>query len=86
MPYYGSGSGLTGRDVKRPVGTITTRERWAVVKGDKMRMFTLDETRGAMGFPKKTILPKNKTLGTFMLGNAVCPPVATAIIKAIKEA
>lgn len=28
MPYYGGGSGLTGRSLRRPVGTITTRDRW----------------------------------------------------------
>lgn len=27
MPYYGSGSGLTGRSLNRPIGTITTLDR-----------------------------------------------------------
>ncbi|MNG24086.1 hypothetical protein D3C84_1087710 [compost metagenome] len=33
MPYYGSGSGLTGRCLERPIGTITTLDRWALVRG-----------------------------------------------------
>src|SRR5690606_13688432 len=36
--YYGNTK--TGRSIDRPVGTITTRDRWAIVKGDKMRMFS----------------------------------------------
>lgn len=39
MPYYGSGSGLTGRCLSRTLGTVTTIDRWAVVNGDMMRMF-----------------------------------------------
>lgn len=38
FPYFGSGSGLTGRDLNRPIGTITTRAHWALVGGDRMRM------------------------------------------------
>lgn len=86
MPYYGSGSGLTGRDINRPLGTVTTRDRWAVVDGNKMRMLQPEECRGAMGFPAGYKLPKDKKLSVHLLGNAVCPPVARDIINAIKEA
>lgn len=34
MPYYGSGSGLTVRSLKRSLGTVTTLDRWALVDGD----------------------------------------------------
>jgi DNA (cytosine-5)-methyltransferase 1 len=86
MPYYGSGSGLTGRDLGRPIGTITTKNRWGVVDGDRMRMVLADETRGFMGFPVGYRLPAGVTEATFMLGNAVCPPVARDVIQAIREA
>lgn len=49
-PFYGSGSGLTGRSLARPIGTITTRDRWAVIDGGRMRILTIPESRRAMGF------------------------------------
>ncbi|WP_414498787.1 DNA cytosine methyltransferase [Stenotrophomonas maltophilia] len=85
-PYFGSGSGLTGRSLARPIGSITTRDRWAVVDGDRMRMLTVDEGRAAMGFPSTYQLPSNKRDAMQMLGNAVCPPKARAIITALREA
>lgn len=85
-PYFGSGSGLTGRSLQRPIGAITTRDRWAVVDGDRMRMLTVSEGRSAMGFPSHYQLPANKRDAMQMLGNAVCPPVARALIAALKEA
>lgn len=85
-PYYGSGSGETGRSLSRPIGTITTRDRWAVINGDHMRMLNVAEARRAMGFPETYQLPDQHRLAMHMLGNAVCPPVACDVITAIKEA
>lgn len=85
-PYYGSGSGETGRSIGRPLGTITTRDRWAVIDGDRMRMLTADENRKAMGFPADYRLPERHKDAVQMLGNAVCPPKARDVICAIKEA
>ncbi|AVQ81697.1 DNA cytosine methyltransferase [Variovorax sp. PMC12] len=85
MPYYGSGSGLTGRCLSRPLGTVTTVDRWALVDGDHMRMLTAAENRGAMGFPDSYTLPTNHRQAVHMLGNAVCPPVARDVINALKE-
>lgn len=86
MPYYGGGSGLTGRSLDRPLGTITTRDRWALVDGDHMRMLSAQECRAGMGFPPDYILPNSHRLAVHMLGNAVCPPVARDVIEAIKAA
>lgn len=86
MPYYGGGSGLTGRDLARPIGTITTRDRWALVDGEKMRMLSANETRAAMGFPANTILPAQHRLAVHMLGNAVAPPAARDVLIAMLEA
>ncbi len=83
MPYYGSGSGLTGRSIHRPLGTLTTRARWAVVDGDRMRMLQIPEAREVMGFPNNYRLPKSSTLAMNMLGNAVSPPVARDLIQAM---
>lgn len=85
-PYYGSGSGETGRSLSRPIGTITTRDRWAVIDGDRMRMVTADESRAFMGFPSTYSLPPAHREAMHMLGNAVCPPVARDLINAIREA
>lgn len=85
-PFYGSGSGATGRALSRPVGTLTTRERWAVIDGERMRMMTVEESRSAMGFPEDYQLPSNAREANFMLGNAVCPPVAADLIRALAQA
>jgi DNA (cytosine-5)-methyltransferase 1 len=47
--YYGAERG--GRSIHRPVGTVTTRDWHAIVDGDRMRMFSAQECRAAMGFP-----------------------------------
>lgn len=85
-PYYGSGSGATGRSIERPLGVITTLDRWAVIDGRKMRMLQPPELRAAMGFPAGYLLPEQRRLAIQLLGNAVCPPVATDIINAVKRA
>lgn len=85
-PYYGSGSGETGRSLARPLGTITTRDRWALIDGDRMRMLSANECRAAMGFPDGYQLPTTHKDAIHLLGNAVCPPVARDLIQAIKEA
>lgn len=86
MPYYGSGSGLTGRSLDRPIGTITTRARWALVDGDRMRMLTTAENRAGMGFPDDYLLPDNHALALHLLGNANPPPLAAYAIDAIRKA
>lgn len=83
-PYYGSGSGLTGRCITRPVGTLTTCARWAVIDGDRMRMLSVTECRKAMGFPDTYHLPSNVATANKMLGNAVVPRVARDVINAVR--
>lgn len=82
--YYGNERG--GRSLHRPIGTITTRDRWAVVRGDEMRMISATECRRAMGFPDDYCLPQTHRDAVHLLGNAVCPPVAADIIRAIRAA
>jgi DNA (cytosine-5)-methyltransferase 1 len=86
MPYYGSGSGLTGRSLDRPIGTITTRARWALVDGPRMRMLTTAENCAGMGFPADYRLPDNHSLALHMLGNANPPPMAAYAIDAMRKA
>lgn len=85
-PYFGRGSGTTGRCLSRPIGTITTRDRWAVIDGARMRMLSVPEAASAMGFPAAYQLPEKKREAMHMLGNAVCPPVARELIRSLMEA
>lgn len=82
-PYYGSGSGLSGRSLDRPIGTIRTHDCWSVVDQNMMRMLQPDELRLAMGFPECE-LPSNRSQAIHLLGNAVCPPVAEGLIRAVQ--
>lgn len=79
-PYYGSGSGMTGRCLTRPIGTITTRDRWAVVDGDRMRMLSTNEAKAAMGFRSDYQLPRSHKTAMHLLGNAICPQLATDVL------
>lgn len=82
--YYGNTR--SGRSVHRPIGTITTRDRWAIVDGDRMRMLTAAENLQAMSFPADTRVPDSHRLTVHMAGNAVPPVAARRIIEAVKEA
>lgn len=86
MPYYGKGSGLTGRDINRPIGTITTLDRWALVNGGRMRMLSADEALAAQTFPPDTKRPTSHRLTMHMTGNAVPPKMAKRFINALKAA
>lgn len=86
IPYYGSGSGETGRSIDRPVGTITTRARWALVDRERMRMLNIPEVKRAMTFPASyrllgTIADQHK-----QLGNAVPPELMRAVVQHVAEA
>lgn len=82
IAYYGNEH--NGRSLNKPIGTITTRDRFGVVDGERMRMLSVDEARKAMGFPDDYKLPENKRLAMHFLGNAVCPPVAASLIRQIR--
>ncbi|MCL6397252.1 DNA cytosine methyltransferase [Pectobacterium carotovorum subsp. carotovorum] len=83
MSYYGNTK--SGRDISRPIGTITTRDRWAIIDGDKMRMLTADENMLAMTFPPDYLRPKNHRLTVHMTGNAVPPLAGQRIIEAMER-
>lgn len=82
--FYGATKG--GRSIERPIGTITTRDRWAVVDGDRMRMLSISEARRAMTVPDTYKLPENSRLAMHLMGNAVPPMAARKIITALRKA
>lgn len=94
VAYYGGEK--HGRPLSKPLGTITTRARFAVVDGPRMRMLNTQEVRKAMGFPEEYRLPgpcrdhKGEPLtaheaAVYMLGNAVPPPVARELVSQIQR-
>ncbi len=85
MPYYGSGSGTTGRSLARPIGTLTTRARWAVVDGRRMRMVSVPEAVAFMGFPTGYRLPASTTQAHHLLGNAIPPKLARDVLLALRR-
>lgn len=74
-----------GVPLSEPIRTITTKDQWAVVEGDRYRPLTVRETARAMGFPDSYSWPKSATRKDKIagLGNAVCPPVAKALVSAV---
>lgn len=85
-PYYGSGSGEGGRSLQRPIGTLTTRARWSLIDGDRMRMVSAREGRALMGFPADYRMPEtSEALAWHLLGNAVCPPAAADLLRAAQQ-
>lgn len=83
VAYYGSETG--GRSLDQPLGTLTTRDRFALIDGPRMRMLSVDEMRAAMGFPPGYVLPPQRKVATHLLGNAVCPPAMQWLVERIRE-
>lgn len=88
LVYYGSDAAGGWQQLDRPLRTVTTIDRFAYVKpsnkGHLMRMLQVPEIKAAMGFP----IDFKLNYGTrrdkiHLLGNAVCPPVMTSIIRAL---
>ena len=90
MPYYGTGD---CQPADRPIGTIPTRDRWALIDPDEaidacgFRMLEPYEVAAAMAFPTGYI-PRNlsKKDQVKLAGNAVTPPVMTWIVGRIIQA
>lgn len=96
VKYYGNGENSTGCD--KPAPTITAKDRMGLVtvRGTKyqiadigLRMLTPRELFNAQGFPEDYIIdvgadgkpyPKNEQVAR--CGNAVCPPIPTALVRA----
>jgi len=85
--YYGSDGGGGWQPLDRPLRTITTLDRFALVKPDPMyghvmRMLQVPELQAAMGMPPKMKFECGTRRDCVkMIGNAVCPPVMREVIK-----
>ena len=95
IKYYGD---ATGQDIEQPLDTVTTKDRFGLVTiegGDYqivdigLRMLEPKELYGCQGFPDDYIIDHDYTGKTYprseqvrRCGNAVCPPIPAALVKA----
>jgi DNA (cytosine-5)-methyltransferase 1 len=78
-------TGHPGVGLDEPIRTITTKSQWNVVDGDRYRGLTVREHARGMGFPDDYAWPSGASKSDCIkgLGNAVCPPIATALVRAL---
>ena len=84
LVYYGSDGSGGWQPLNRPLRTITTVDRFALVQHDghepRMRMLQVPELKRAMGFDDDFQLPVGTRRDRIrLIGNAVCPPVMKAV-------
>ena len=90
LVYYGTDGGGGWQRLDRPLRTITTVDRFALVmpskSGHKMRMLQVPELQRAMGFRNDYIMEHGTRRDKIkILGNGVCPPVMKSIVKQLGE-
>ena len=89
--YYGSDGSGGWQAVNRPLRTITTLDRFALVKPDRthghvMRMLQVPELQAAMGMPMQMRFEVGTRRDRIkLLGNAVCPPVMQTIVQRLTK-
>lgn len=88
MVYYGSDASGGWQSLDRPLRTLTTLDRFALVEpspqGHTMRMLQVPELRRAMGFAQDFRLEHGTRRDQIrILGNGVCPPVMKAIVRSL---
>ncbi|MFJ2676348.1 DNA cytosine methyltransferase [Streptomyces sp. NPDC087525] len=89
VPYYSNG---TARTVAEPIGALSTRDRYALVRGEvdindvRFRMLEPHEIGRAMSFADEYIVLGSKRDKVRQYGNAVTPNAAEVILCALVEA
>jgi len=88
LVYYGSDAGGGWQRLDRPLRTITTVDRFALVRPNgglpRMRMLQVPELKRAMGFkPSYKLNIGTRRDKIKLLGNAVCPAVMEAVVRTI---
>ena len=95
IKYYGQG---TGQDIKEPLDTVTAHDRFGLVTVNGvdyqivdigLRMLEPKELYGCQGFPDDYIIDHDYTGNVYprseqvrRCGNAVCPPIPEALVRA----
>lgn len=88
LVYYGNDGAGGWQPLHRPLRTITTLDRFALIRHDgrepRMRMLQVPELKRAMGFDEEFKLPVGTRRDRIrLLGNGVCPPVMTAVVNSL---
>lgn len=88
LVYYGSDHAGGWQPLNVPLRTVTTLDRFAVVKpaptGHVMRMLQVPELKAAMGMPDKfQFRHGSRRERVKMIGNGVCPPVIKHAIQSL---
>ncbi|MEU9998050.1 DNA cytosine methyltransferase [Streptomyces sp. NPDC050848] len=89
VPYYGTG---VARTVNEPMGTLSTRDRYALVKGEidldnvLFRMLEPHEIGRAMSFADDYVVLGSKRERVKQYGNAVTPNASEILVCALVEA
>ena len=88
LVYYGTDGGGGWQPLDRPLRTITTVDRFALVEHDgdmwRMRMLQVPELKRAMGFGDHFKLPVGTRRDRIrLLGNGVCPPVMESVVRSL---
>jgi DNA (cytosine-5)-methyltransferase 1 len=87
LVYYGSDAAGGWQRLNQPLRTVTTLDRFAVVKpsakGHKMRMLQVPELQAAMGMEGMRFLHGTRRDKIKMIGNAVCPPVMEQVVNTL---
>ena len=86
LVYYGTDGGGGWQRLDRPLRTVTTVDRFALVEpglnGHNMRMLQVSELKRAMGFNGDYLMNHGTRRENIkILGNGVCPPVIQAVIE-----
>lgn len=95
IKYYGQG---TGQEIKEPLDTVTANDRFGlvtiagvdyVIVDIGLRMLEPKELYGCQGFPDDYIIDRDYTGKPYprseqvrRCGNAVCPPIPAALVRA----
>lgn len=81
-------TGHPGVGLHEPIRTITTKDQWCLVDGNRYRSLSTRELARGMGFPDDYAWPEGTTRTDVIrgLGNAVCPPVAQRLISRVADA
>jgi DNA (cytosine-5)-methyltransferase 1 len=87
LVYYGSDAAGGWQSLNRPLRTITTVDRFAVVrrsrKGREMRMLQVPELQTAMGMKGMRFEHGTRRERIKILGNAVCPLVMQKVVSSL---
>ena len=91
LVYYGSDGSGGWQSLDRPLRTVTTIDRFALLEpGDneaRIRMLQVPELKRAMGFENGFDFPVGTRRDRIrLLGNGVCPPVMEAVVRSLVAA